>query len=95
MPDSTLVAWANRSTHSGKETQMGRPAENWTYNYKDIEKLVAKSSINMVHQAKSRGYFDPNDFKSVIFWIARHAKPEIKRELLEYIMATHELPKLR
>ena len=74
---------------------MGRPPEAWTYTYKDIEKLVDNANINMIHQAKSRGYFDPTDLKSMIFWIVRHAKPVIKREMLEYIMATHALPKLR
>lgn len=42
----------------------------WTYS--DLQQLTGKE-LKAIYQHRTRGSFDPDDFGSVVRWVARHA----------------------
>lgn len=61
---------------------MARPHNQWTYNYETLAALTGLAR-DTVYQHKSRGYFDPNDFKSVILYAIEYGGIELQQEAME------------
>lgn len=59
----------------------------WTYD--DLVKLTGKAR-NTIYQHVARGSFDPEDLFSVVVWLARHAKPQLKRRMIDYALDIDE-----
>lgn len=61
---------------------MGRPPLQWTFNYEDLSRLTGKP-VSTIQRSKSRpGGFDPDNLESVLLWLARNARPDLKVALL-------------
>lgn len=61
---------------------MARPNNQWTYNYETLAKLTGLAR-DTVYQHKSRGYFDPDDLKSVILYVLEYGGIELQQEAME------------
>lgn len=59
--------------------------EQHFWDYDDLCKIVGKTR-NTVYQHVTRGSFDPDDLKSVVLWVARHAPIALKRQILDYAL---------
>lgn len=55
------------------------------FDYDDLCKLVGKQR-NTVYKHVERGAFDPDDLRSVVLWVARHATLDLKRQILDYAL---------
>lgn len=55
----------------------------WTYD--DLAVLTGMAR-NTVYRHVSRGTLDPDSLESVLYWLARHGLPEVKRKLLDYAL---------
>jgi hypothetical protein len=51
------------------------------YNYATLARLTGMN-YDAVCQHRSRGNFDPNDLASVLVWLGRHAKKDLRQRLL-------------
>lgn len=60
-------------------------AEGFLVTYKQISSLTGKS-LNTIYANKSRGNFDPNVFESILYYVARHGKFNVKRKIMEYAL---------
>lgn len=61
-------------------------SEDHSYTYQDLSRLTGKK-LNTIYQHVARGTFDPNDLGSVVKWVARHGKKNVKREILDYALS--------
>ena len=72
---------------------MARPAIEFLYGYEDIRKLTNLTYAN-IKSHKKRGSFDPADLRSVVLFLARHGKLELRKAIVEHaLMREKELPK--
>ena len=67
---------------------MAHPAE-FTFGYKDLGKLSGMA-LNSVQQHTRRGTLDPSDLRSVLIWLARHGKLNLRRQIV-YAALSREL----
>jgi len=74
---------AAQSPRRARRSQ-GEPEKHYWY-YQDLEQLTGKA-MNTLYQHCRRGSFDPASLESVIYFVARHATPEVKRNILEYTL---------
>ena len=63
----------------------------FSFNYKDLERLTGKTA-NTLYKARDRAELNPEDLEDTLVWLARHARPDLKRRMLEYALAPDELP---
>lgn len=61
--------------------------EQFFWEYDDIAALTGKNR-NAIYQAASRGAFDPHNFRSILYYLARHASIETKQQMLAYMLST-------
>ena len=54
----------------------------WSFDYSDIMKATGLSQ-NLVQQHRKRGKFNPEDFDSLVIYLAKHARPELRMAILE------------
>lgn len=77
-----LVFW---STVVAKKAK-GRPPIQWTFNYEDLARLSDKS-VPTIQRSKNRpGGFDPENLESVLLWLARNARPDLKQKIVQAAM---------
>jgi hypothetical protein len=62
---------------------MARPITQYSYNYEDIKKLTDLSR-NMIHQYVTRGDLDPYNLESLVLFLARHGKDDLKLRMIRY-----------
>lgn len=59
--------------------------EQHTWTYDDLATLTGMAR-NTVYRHVSRGTLDPDSIESVLYWLARHGLPDVKRKLLDYAL---------
>ena len=84
---------AKSPAHKAKTEQSKREAarnkgeqEQFSWEYDDIAALTGKNR-NAIYQAASRGAFDPHNFRSILYYLARHAKIDTKKQMLAYMLS--------
>ena len=60
--------------------------DQWIFNYEDLVELTGLKH-NTIYQHRARGNFDPDDIWSVMLWLARHARPELRNQLVMHAIA--------
>ena len=70
----------------------GRPVMQWTFTYQDLCDLTGMS-LNTVQTHRKRNNFDPDNLESVLVWLARNAKPELKARMFMYMTTTRGIEK--
>jgi len=85
---------AKSPAHKAKTEQFKREAarnmgeqEQFVWTYDDIAALTGKKR-NAIYQAASRGAFDPHNFQSILYYLARHASIDTKKQMLAYMLST-------
>lgn len=81
------VAPANKgATKAARDAARSRgEQEQFFWVYDDIVKVTGKER-GAIYQAVTRGAFDPNNFVSVLFYMARHANLETKSQMLKFML---------
>ena len=64
--------------------KLGEQEQHW-WTYDDLVRLTGKTR-NTIYKHVDRGTIDPGKLESVLYWVARNGKPEVKRKLLEYAL---------
>lgn len=59
--------------------------EPHVYHYSDLQRCTGKTN-EAIRQHVSRGNLDLGKLESVVMWLARHAKPELRRKILQYAL---------
>lgn len=59
--------------------------EQHCFTYDDILALVGMTR-NTLYRHVSRGTLDPDNLESILYWVARHGLPNVKRKLLDYAL---------
>lgn len=62
----------------------------FTYNYEDLQTLTGME-LKALYQHKTRGNFDPENLESVLIWLARHAREDVRQRMVAYAIS-RELP---
>jgi hypothetical protein len=62
----------------------GEP-ESFFWHYQDLEELTGKQKLSL-YQHTTRKTLDPHSLESVVYFVARHGTPEVKRRILEYTL---------
>lgn len=91
----TKTATRTRAKQTGqRDAYVGRPRraaramgeqETHSWHYDDLIRLTGKTR-NTLYQHVARGTFEPENLESVIYWVARHAKLDVKRRILDYAL---------
>jgi hypothetical protein len=74
---------AAQSPRRARRSQGELESHHWSY--ADLEYLTGKAA-NTLYQHCRRGSFDPASLESIIYFVARHGTPEVKRNILEYTL---------
>ena len=74
----------------GTKKSTGRPPAEWTYNPATLAKLTGLS-IDAIWQHRTRGTFDPDDLESVMLWLARHGRMDLRLKMVTSAVS-RELP---
>ena len=69
---------------------MARPPQNFYYTFEDLRKLTGLT-MDAIYQHKARGDVEPASIESVVKFVARYGRLELKREILEN-MLLREVP---
>ncbi len=65
---------------------MPRTPQEWTFGYRDLMDATGLTLENL-YQFRSRNDFDPENFASVVKFIARHGKLKLRKEILNYMIS--------
>jgi hypothetical protein len=68
---------------------MPRPPQEWSFGYTDLQECCELTLENL-YQFRTRQDFDPENFESVVLFVARHGKLDLRRRMVDY-MLTREL----
>lgn len=65
---------------------MARPPQEWSFGYSDLMDATGLTLENL-YQFRTREDFDPEDFVSVVKFIARHGKLKLRRQMIDYMLS--------
>jgi hypothetical protein len=71
---------------------MARTYEEYSFGYKDLQELTGLSLDNL-YQFKTRGDFDPESLGSVFLFLCRHARLELRKQAIDYMLNRELLDK--
>ena len=75
-----------RKTQAAREAARNKgEQEQFFWVYDDLAKVTGKER-GAIYQAVTRGAFDPNNFVSVLYYLARHANLETKQNMLKFML---------
>lgn len=74
------------------KTHTPESSNDWAFSYLDLARLTGMTYAAVV-QHKTRKNFDPQNLESVILWIARHAEPGLRQQILHYSLTREPLEK--
>lgn len=77
--------WGNAMNQkSNPDRRLGiKDPHGWTYD--DLHEITGLS-LAAIYQHKARMSFDPDNLLSVVIWVARHAKREVKQQIIDYAL---------
>lgn len=64
-----------------EHTMVGRTKDEWSFGYDDLERITGLPRDTCI-QHRVRGQFDPEKLETVVYYLLRHAKQDIREELV-------------